>query len=152
MLDWPEILARIGAAAVIGAAIGLNRNFHHKSTGLRTLSLVCCAAAGLTLGALHTGDGAPDVNAVSRVIQGIMTGIGFIGAGVIIRGQTGTKIHGLTTAASVWVTASLGALCGIGAWKIIAVLSGVVALVLIAGGPLERWCRMQWGDGKDDVG
>jgi putative Mg2+ transporter-C (MgtC) family protein len=70
-----------------------------------------------------------------------MTGVGFIGAGVIMRGQTDVKIHGLTTAAAVWITAALGVLCGIGEWKITFVLSIVVAAVLLTGGPLERWCE-----------
>jgi len=77
------------------------------------------------------------VDAMSRVIQGIMTGVGFIGAGVIIRNQADDKIHGLTTAAAVWITAAMGALCGIGEWKIIAALSVIVAIVLLTGGQLS---------------
>ena len=139
MSEWIEILARLGAAALVGGGIGLNRHLHHKSTGMRTLSLVACASAGLVLAALHAAGGASNVDAMSRVIQGIMTGIGFIGAGVIVRNREGEKIHGLTTAAAVWTTAALGALCGIGAWKIIVVLSLIVAIVLLVGGPIERW-------------
>ena len=140
MPDWIEIITRIGAAALVGGAIGLNRHLHHKAVGLRTLSLVACGAAGLVVGTLHAAGGASHVDAMSRVIQVIMTGVGFIGAGVIMRNQTGDKIHGLTTAAAVWITAALGALCGIGEWKIIIALSAIVALVLVTGGPLERWC------------
>ncbi len=139
MLEWCEILTRIGAAALFGGAIGLNRHLHHKSTGLRTLSLVACGAAGVVLAALHAAGGAPHVDAMSRVIQGIMTGVGFIGAGVIIRHPADEKVHGLTTAAAVWITAALGALCGTGEWKIIAALSLIVAIVLLTGGPIERW-------------
>ena len=109
MSEWVEILARLGAAALIGGGIGLNRHLHHKSTGLRTLSLVACGSAGLVLAALHAAGGASHVDAMSRVIQGIMTGVGFIGAGVIVRNHSGDKIHGLTTAAAVWMTAALGA-------------------------------------------
>ena len=75
---------------------------------------------------------------MSRVIQCIMTGVGFIGAGVIMRGQMDDRVLGLTTAASVWITAALGALCGIGAWTITIPLSIVVALILLVGGPIER--------------
>jgi putative Mg2+ transporter-C (MgtC) family protein len=75
---------------------------------------------------------------MSRVIQGIMTGVGFIGAGVIIRGQADDRVHGLTTAATVWITAALGALCGIGAWKVTIQLSVIVALILLVGGAIER--------------
>jgi putative Mg2+ transporter-C (MgtC) family protein len=140
MLDWIDIIVRLGAAALVGGGVGLNRHLHHKAVGLRTLSLVACGAAGLVLASLHAAGTAPHVDAMSRVIQGIMTGVGFIGAGVIMRNPTGDKIHGLTTAAAVWITAALGALCGTGEWKIIIPLSGIVALVLLTGGPIERWC------------
>jgi putative Mg2+ transporter-C (MgtC) family protein len=140
MPDWIEIITRLGAAALIGGGVGLNRHLRHKAVGLRTLSLVACGAAGLVLAALHAAGGTSHVDAMSRVIQGIMTGVGFIGAGVIMRDQAGDKIHGLTTAAAVWITAALGALCGIGEWKIIIALSVIVAVVLLTGGPIERWC------------
>jgi putative Mg2+ transporter-C (MgtC) family protein len=140
MPDWIEILTRLGAAALVGGGIGLNRHLHHKSTGIRTLSLVACGAAGLVIATLHAAGGASHVDAMSRVIQGIMTGVGFIGAGVIIRNQADEQIHGLTTAAAVWITAAMGALCGIGEWKVIIALSFIVAVVLMTGGPIERWC------------
>ena len=145
MLDWLEIVTRIGAAALIGGSIGLNRHLHHKAVGLRTLSLVACGAAGLVVATLHAAGGTSHVDAMSRVIQGIMTGVGFIGAGVIMRDQAADKIHGLTTAAAVWITAALGALCGIGEWKIIVALSAIVAVVLLTGGPIERWCDTALG-------
>jgi putative Mg2+ transporter-C (MgtC) family protein len=145
MLEWLEIIARLGSAAIVGGAVGLNRHLHHKAVGLRTLSLVSCGAAGLVLASLHAAGTAPHVDAMSRVIQGIMTGVGFIGAGVIMRNPTGDKIHGLTTAAAVWITAALGALCGIGEWKIVFVLGILVAVVLLTGGPLERWCETAIG-------
>jgi putative Mg2+ transporter-C (MgtC) family protein len=140
MPDWLEIITRLITAAVVGGGIGLNRHLHHKAVGLRTLSLVSCGAAGLVLASLHAAGTAPHVDAMSRVIQGIMTGVGFIGAGVIMRAQTDVKVHGLTTAAAVWITAGLGVLCGMGEWKIIVVLSIIVAAVLLTGGPVERWC------------
>lgn len=152
MLDWMEVFMRLGAAALIGGCIGLNRYLHHKSTGLRTLSLVASGAAGLVLATLHATEGAPHVDAMSRVIQGIMTGLGFIGAGVIIRNRGDDKVHGLTTAAAVWVTAALGALCGVGQWRIITVLVLIVAAVLVVGGPIERWCHRVASDTKDGSG
>jgi putative Mg2+ transporter-C (MgtC) family protein len=150
MPDWMEIITRIGAAALVGGGIGLNRHLRHKAVGLRTLSLVACGAAGLVVATLHAADGASHVDAMSRVIQGIMTGVGFIGAGVIMRNQTSDKIHGLTTAAAVWITAALGALCGIGEWKIIVTLSVIVFVVLVTGGPLERWCEMALKDEPEE--
>src|SRR5262249_33128304 len=139
MPDWLEITARLAAAALVGGSIGLNRHLHHKAVGLRTLSLVSCGAAGLVLASLHAAGTAPHVDAMSRVIQGIMTGVGFIGAGVIMRGQTDVKVHGLTTAAAVWITAALGVLCGMGEWKIIVVLAVIIALVLLTGGTVGGW-------------
>ncbi len=148
MSEWLEILSRLGAAALVGGAIGVNRHLHHKSTGLRTLSLVACGSAGLVLASLHAGGGVSHVDAMSRVIQGIMTGVGFIGAGVIIRNQAGEKIHGLTTAAAVWMTAALGAVCGTGEWKIIAALALIVTIILSAGGPIERWWDALLGEDR----
>ena len=134
MLGWIDI----GAAALIGSAIGLNRYAHHKSTGLRTLSLVATGAAALVLATVDAANGALHADAMSRVIQGIMTGVGFLGAGVIIRGQTDDSVRGLTTAAAVWMTAALGALCGIGAWRVTIPLSAIVALIMLVGSPIER--------------
>jgi putative Mg2+ transporter-C (MgtC) family protein len=75
MPDWLEIvITRIGAA-LVGGGIGLNRHLHHKAVGLRTLSLVACGAAGLVVATLHASGGASHVDAMSRVIQGIMTGV-----------------------------------------------------------------------------
>ena len=140
MPDWLEIVLRLGGAALVGGGIGLNRHLLHKAVGLRTLSLVSCGAAGLVLATLHASGTVAHIDAMSRVVQGIMTGVGFIGAGVIMRNPAGDKIQGLTTAAAVWITAALGALCGIGEWKVVLALSAVVAVILLAGGPLERWC------------
>src|SRR5215467_3370105 len=93
------IVSRLLAAAVIGCLIGLNRFAHHRYIGVRTLGLVSLGAAGLVLAALETGTGSDQLAAASRVVQGIVTGIGFLGAGVIIRREHGHKVHGLTTAA-----------------------------------------------------
>ena len=138
MLAWLDVTARLGAAALIGGAIGLNCYTHQKPTGLGTLGLVATGAAALVLATIDTAHGLLHADAMSRVIQGIMTGVGFIGAGVIIRDQTDHRVLGLTTAAAVWMTAALGALCGIGAWKIIIPLSAIVTLILLVGSPIER--------------
>ena len=99
MLDWLDIIARLGSAALIGGIIGLNRDLH-KSSGLRTFSLVGLGAA---LVVLLTTDGAMDPNATSRVLQGIITGVGFLGAGVIVHEAATAKVRGLTTAAAIWI-------------------------------------------------
>ena len=146
MLDWSEIVLRLGSAALIGAAIGMNRDLHHKPSGLRTLSLVSLGAASMVMIATMEPN---DPTAVSRVLQGVMTGLGFLGAGVIVHEASSQKIHGLTTAAAVWVTACLGSACGIGAWRLVVVACGLVAIVLAAGGHLEKHLRRRFGKKLD---
>ena len=99
-----DILLRLLAATVVGGLIGLNREFRHKSAGLRTHALVALGAAVVTALVARSIDGTGIVHfdAISRVIQGIITGIGFLGAGVILRTDNSQVIHGLTTAASIW--------------------------------------------------
>jgi putative Mg2+ transporter-C (MgtC) family protein len=80
----------------------------------------------------------PDPNALARIIQGVLTGIGFLGAGVIIHEASGRSVHGLTTAATVWVAASLGIACGIGQFTEVAVAMCLIFVILILGGPVER--------------
>ena len=138
-MDVTDIAMRLGLAALAGVALGLNRDLRGKPTGVRTLGLVgvASALAVLAVGNGTTGD-------ASRVIQGIVTGIGFLGAGVIVRNSFGKQVHGLTTAACVWLTACIGAACGVGDWRIIAVSAPVIAVVLIVGGPFEKWVHRHW--------
>lgn len=141
-----ELCARLGAALLIGAAIGIERHLHDQAAGLRTHVLVALAAALSVLvvappGTLASGA----LDAQSRVLQGVMTGVGFIGAGVILHAPHGHKIHGLTTAAAIWITAAFGALCGAGRFEI-ALLGFVgVCLVLSIGGPIERGIHRRFG-------
>ena len=145
-MDTTEIALRLGVAALAGAALGLNRDLHGKPTGVRTLALVGLAAALIVIAAGHSaGDGN-----VSRVMQGIMTGIGFLGAGVIIRSENGKHVHNLTTAACVWLTACVGAACGVGEWRLLLVGAPIVAVILIFGGTFEKWVHRQW-PGADEA-
>ena len=133
MSFW-EILLRLGGATLIGAAIGLNRDLGGKPIGVRTLGLVGLAGA---IAAVAVAPGAAGgFDPVSRVIQGALTGIGFLGAGVIVRGHD--RIRGLTSAASTWVTVCLGLVCGLAAWPVVAVGAGLVFVLLLFGGPFER--------------
>src|ERR1700682_1036989 len=116
-MDIIEIIVRAGAAVLAGAALGLKRDLHGKPNGIRTLALV---GLGSAMAVMAVSD-SHDVSAVSRVIQGILTGIGFLGAGVIIRDNQGQQIHGLTTAACAWLTACIGVTCGAGEWRIVLV-------------------------------
>ena len=129
-MDILDIAVRLGVATLVGVLLGLNRDLHGKSTGVRTLGLVCLGSA-LAVLSIHAATGTED----SRVIQGIVTGVGFLGAGVIIRSEKGHHVHGLTTAACVWVTACVGAACAIAQWQIV-VIGVVLALILLVfGGP-----------------
>ena len=85
MLDWPEIVLRLGVATLAGGLIGLNRDLHGKPIGLKTLGLVGLATAMVVMLADPSGNRAEVSDAASRIIQGILTGIGFLGAGVIVR-------------------------------------------------------------------
>jgi putative Mg2+ transporter-C (MgtC) family protein len=129
-----EILTRLLIALACGGAIGLNRDLHRKSAGFRTFGLVSVGAAIVALIIIQAS---ADPNAVSRVIQGVLTGIGFLCAGVIIHQPTSNRVGGLTTAAAVWLTAGLGLACGLGQFAL--ALSGlaIALLILFVGRPIE---------------
>jgi putative Mg2+ transporter-C (MgtC) family protein len=135
-----DVILRLGAATLIGVAIGLNRDLHGKPIGVRTLGLVGLASAIAVL-AVAPGEGVRSVDATARVIQGVLTGIGFLGAGVIVRRSIGKQVHGLTSAACAWTTACLGLVCGLAAWPIVATGVVLVFVLLIFGGPFERMCQ-----------
>jgi putative Mg2+ transporter-C (MgtC) family protein len=134
-----EVGLRMGAALLAGAILGLNRDLRGKPAGLRTHALVSLGAALLTLVALQVGAGPSgvDPSAVTRVVQGIITGIGFLGAGVILRDDSRQTVRGLTTAASIWLVAGFGVACGAGLWVTTALALGLTLLVLVFGGRLE---------------
>jgi putative Mg2+ transporter-C (MgtC) family protein len=140
MTDLAEIILRLGGATLIGAAIGLNRDLHGKPIGVRTLGLVGLASAIAVLAVAPDG---ADPNPASRVIQGVLTGIGFLGAGVIVRRDIGKAVHGLTSAACAWTTACLGLVCGLAAWPIVATGVVLVFILLVFGGPFERMSHRQ---------
>ena len=133
-----QTVLRLGAALLLGSILGLNREWHGKAAGLRTHALVCLGAAVATLLALgRNPSGSFDPNAITRVVQGILTGVGFLGAGVILRDPMG-HVTGLTTAATVWICAVLGIVCGLGYWSLLGAAVVITLLVLIFGRPIER--------------
>jgi putative Mg2+ transporter-C (MgtC) family protein len=147
-MDYIEIILRLTASIFVGGLIGLDRNLHGKPTGIRTLGLVCLGACVLTLAGadLQNGHGQSDPAAVSRVIQGLVTGIGFLGSGVIIRENGSDRVRGLTTAASIWITAILGILCGLGSWQSAAIALFLVFVLFVCGKPIERALHRRWLD------
>ena len=149
MLDWPEIVLRLGVATLAGGLIGLNRDLHGKPIGLKTLGLVGLATAMVVVLADPSGDSTKISPEASRIIQGILTGIGFLGAGVIVRAEHHFRVRGLTSAACTWLTACVGIACGIGQWRIVVVALAITFTLLMVGHRLERWLHRTLG-GKDD--
>ncbi|HKP93463.1 MAG TPA: MgtC/SapB family protein, partial [Chthoniobacterales bacterium] len=134
-----ETALRLGAALTVGAILGLNRELHGKPAGLRTHALVGLGAAIATIVAQGSplGRMVVDSNAIGRVVQGILTGVGFLGAGVILRDPMG-HVTGLTTAATIWICAVLGIVCGLGNWPLLGIALVLTVVLLLFGRPMER--------------
>ena len=138
-----ELVTRLGLAIVAGTVLGLNRWLHHKSAGIRTHSLVALGAAvAMLLIDTHNGS---DAQSHSRVLQGLVTGIGFLGAGVIIHDNSSKRIHGLTTAASIWACALLGAAFGAGQITLGLLALTAILFTLLLGGRLESFIGRLFG-------
>ncbi len=144
LFDWPDgsyllrVLLRLCIAAALGGFIGLGRERTEKSAGLRTHMLVALGAALYTLVPLEAGMRSADF---SRVIQGLMTGIGFLGGGVILKLSAEHEVRGLTTAAGVWTTAAVGMSVGAG-WLWPALGGTLLAwIILELLRMLESWLR-----------
>ena len=129
MLDWTEIILRLCIATLAGGAIGLNRDLHGKPIGLKTLSLVSLATAML-LTMVHSDDVRIVSDAGSRVVQGILTGIGFLGAGVIVHAGRHFRVRGLTSAGLPGLRACIGIVCGLGQWRLVTVALVITFAVL----------------------
>lgn len=122
-----EYLVPIVISVIFGAIIGIEREIHHKPAGLRTNILICMGAAVFTLLAQHIGK---NTDAETRVIQGVITGVGFLGAGVLIHQQG--NVHGLTTAATIWIVTAIGIACGTRAYGI-AIAAEIPAILVLTG-------------------
>jgi putative Mg2+ transporter-C (MgtC) family protein len=130
-------------ALLLGSLVGYERAYHGRAAGMRTYGLVCMASTGLTVvagypglwfGGQHLASVAPDP---TRVIQGIVTGVGFLGAGVIVK--EGLNISGLTTAASIWTASCIGVLVGVGFYAAAILLSALSAATMMWGSRVEGW-------------
>jgi len=122
------VLIRMIAATLLGAIVGIERERAGKPAGLRTHMLV---SLGTAVVVLACADANMSLDGLSRVIQGILTGIGFVGAGTILKLNEQREIHGLTTAAGLWMTAAIGVACGLGGLGL-AVIGTIVALLILA--------------------
>jgi putative Mg2+ transporter-C (MgtC) family protein len=148
LADWSEIILRLGAATLAGCALGLDRDLRGKPIGLKTLGLVSLSTAMVVLLALQAVEPGQFTDAVSRVIQGVLTGIGFLGAGVIVRQGNRFQVHGLTSAACAFFAACVGIVCGAGHWPIVVTAVALAFLLLTVGRRTERWLHHALG-GKE---
>jgi putative Mg2+ transporter-C (MgtC) family protein len=148
MLPYPilaDAVLRMLCAVLVGCIIGIDRDLHGKPTGMKTLGLVSLGACIATMCAMGFSTRTLNDDAdVSRVVQGIVTGIGFLGAGVIIQNQAENRIRGLTTAASIWVTAAVGILCGLGIWSLAIIATVMLIVLLIVGRVVEKSLLRRW--------
>ena len=125
LISWNEVIG-IVLAIICGAGIGLEREISGKVAGLRTNVLICLGAAVLTILSKEIGAGSGD--SATRIAAQIVTGVGFLGAGALIRDRGG--IHGLTTAATIWLVASIGMACGAGHYTLAGITTALAIGVL----------------------
>lgn len=125
-MDWPSDIFSIVLAVVLGAAIGVEREFSGKAAGLRTNILICLGAAAFTIISKRM---AGEADSLTRIAAQVVTGVGFLGAGAIIQDRGG--VHGLTTAATIWFVASLGVACGAALYKLALIMTLLAVFVLI---------------------
>ncbi len=137
------IFMNLVGALFLGALVGYERAYHGRAAGMRTYGLVCMASAGLTVmagyPAMWFGGAHLNVAVVdpTRVVQGIVTGVGFLGAGVIMK--EGLSISGLTTAASIWAASCIGVLVGVGFYAAAMLLSVLSSALMMWGSRFENW-------------
>jgi len=147
-LEINEILGLL-FAVILGGAIGLEREINGKPAGLRTNIIICLGATAFTLVARRLGLEFHSPDAPGRIAAGIVAGVGFLGPGALI--QEGSGVHGLTTAAGIWLVASIGVACGMG-YYLLATLTTFLALVALFGLlPITRKIRQrrQQKNGQD---
>ena len=125
-LTVPLILLRLFVAGLIGAMIGYERRVHHKSIGIAGMLLVALGSASYMLLAKHLTD--TDPSALGRLLQGFISGIGFLGGAVIFKG--GTDVRGIKTAAAIWITGAIGLAIGTSLWWLGAIVGIVTAVIL----------------------
>jgi putative Mg2+ transporter-C (MgtC) family protein len=130
------VAGRLGLAVILGALIGFDREYSQKEAGLRTNMLVTLGSAIFVLLPIQTGLADTDANTLARSIQGIITGVGFVGAGSILRGN---EIRGLTSATAIWISAGIGMACGLGQWQLGLLGTGFALMILRLMKLLEKY-------------
>ena len=140
---WQTCLIKILLATGLGAAVGFERQLSGKVAGIRTNTLICLGSAVLTI--ISEEMGLRHNDSTARIAAQIVTGVGFLGAGVIIRDRGG--IHGLTTAATIWLVASVGIAVGAG-FYFLAVATAVLSIIILLG--LKHWPTHSTGTDKEE--
>jgi putative Mg2+ transporter-C (MgtC) family protein len=135
-----DIAGRLALAAVLGAVIGFDRELLQKPAGMRTHALVALGTGLIALVStlLTLPEAGADFASPSRIIQGLVAGVGFIGGGVILRLESEQRVEGLTTAASVWVVAAIGIATGLGLWRSALITVVIAGSMLLLGRTMPR--------------
>jgi putative Mg2+ transporter-C (MgtC) family protein len=143
-----DLVWRLLLATGLGAAIGLEREFRRKPAGLRTNILIALGSALFTILSISM---AHESGTADRVAAQIVTGIGFLGGGAILR--SGNSVHGMTTAATIWVNAAIGVAAGTGQFLLATVTTAVTLVVLAVLPPIEAYFerRAGWPEHEDSV-
>jgi putative Mg2+ transporter-C (MgtC) family protein len=153
MLPYPllvDAVLRMLSAMLIGCIIGIDRDLHGKPTGMKTLGLVSLGACIATMCAQGFSMTPTDDTGVSRAVQGIVTGVGFLGAGVILQNPRENRVRGLTTAASIWVTAAVGIVCGLGVWSVAFIAMILMIALMTIGRVVEKRLLRRWMSKPED--
>ena len=144
-----DTLARLALSAILGGVIGFNREMANNPAGLRTHALVALGACLFTIKGLSLVGAQGLGDPVSRIIQGIVAGIGFVGGGVIFRGESAKNVQGLTTAASILTVGAIGCATGLGLWRAAAIAAALTILILVIGGLMDRFIHEELKNGNN---
>lgn len=143
--DVTRIVLRLTLAGLLGGLLGIEREAKGKAAGVRTHMLVAMGAAMFVLASQESGIVPADM---SRVLQGVIAGVGFLGAGTILKGDAEHRVQGLTTAAGIWMTAAIGVAAGLGR-ESMAILATLLTLAIMASLPLfARWFERPADDAR----
>ena len=145
---WLDVIFRIVTATLLPLALGIERFFRRKPIDFRPFVIISVGACGLLIGSMELLNDIDDSKGridPTRVVQGVITGIGFLGAGAMFR--EGEFVRGAASAASIWSAGAIGLVCGMGELWLAAAISGITLLVMVVGEPLtEKW-HADGGDG-----
>jgi putative Mg2+ transporter-C (MgtC) family protein len=144
---WDDI-TRLAVAALLGGALGFEREWKGHWAGLRTHMMVSMGCAILVIGGLDVAG--EHRESVTRVIQGIASGVGFLGAGTILKLDKKQEIKGLTTASSIWLAAALGTIAGLAEYALATAAAIMSLFVLAVLGPMEKWFEQHQAENREE--